>query len=75
MTMNNRERERRIDEALEETFPASDTPFFVRAGAPKPNRSVTENGRALEALRMFRPQHEKRSSGSRTQDARLRNAG
>ena len=27
-------RERRIDEALEETFPASDAPSFVGAGAP-----------------------------------------
>jgi hypothetical protein len=27
-------RERRIDEALKETFPASDTPSFVGAGAP-----------------------------------------
>jgi hypothetical protein len=61
MTMHNSERERRIDEALEETFPASDTPFFVGAGAPKPNRSVTEDGRALETFRMFRPQHEKRA--------------
>ena len=57
MTMHNSERERRIDEALEETFPASDTPFFVGAGAPKPNRSVTEDGRALETFRMFRPLH------------------
>ena len=58
MTTHISERERRIDEALEETFPASDTPFFVGAGAPKPNRSVTEDGRVLEAFRMFRPQHE-----------------
>jgi len=27
-------RERRIDDALKETFPASDTPSFVGAGAP-----------------------------------------
>jgi uncharacterized protein DUF3606 len=27
-------RERRIDEALKETFPASDTPSFVGTGAP-----------------------------------------
>ena len=26
--------ERRIDEALKETFPASDAPFFIGAGAP-----------------------------------------
>jgi hypothetical protein len=29
-------RERRIDEALKETFPASDPPSFVGAGAQKP---------------------------------------
>jgi hypothetical protein len=29
-------RERRIDEALKETFPASDTPSFVGAGASTP---------------------------------------
>jgi hypothetical protein len=29
-------REHRIDEALKETFPASDPPSFVGAGAPNP---------------------------------------
>jgi hypothetical protein len=29
----------KIDEALKETFPASDTPFYVGAGAEKPTRS------------------------------------
>jgi hypothetical protein len=29
----------KIGEALEETFPASDTPSFVKAGAEKPGRS------------------------------------
>jgi hypothetical protein len=51
MTTHNSERERRIDEALGETFPASDTPFFVGAGAPKPNRSVTEDGRVFRSSR------------------------
>ena len=32
-------RERRIDEALNESFPASDTPSFVGAGAPPPGSS------------------------------------
>jgi hypothetical protein len=31
-------RERRIDEALKDTFPASDAPSYVGAGAPKPNK-------------------------------------
>lgn len=34
-------RERRIDEALKETFPASDPPSFVGAGAPKPTNEKT----------------------------------
>ncbi len=54
MTADNSERERQIDEALAESFPASDPPFFVGAGAPQPARSATEDGRALETLRMFR---------------------
>ena len=31
-------RERRIDEALQDTFPASDAPSYVGAGAPKPDK-------------------------------------
>jgi hypothetical protein len=33
-------RERRIDEALKETFPASDTPSFVGAGAPTEDKAI-----------------------------------
>jgi hypothetical protein len=44
-------RERRIDEALKETFPASDTPSFVGAGAKKPtdDKARTRNRRAKAA--------------------------
>jgi hypothetical protein len=35
-------RERRIDEALEESFPASDPPFFVAAGRAPGDRPPAE---------------------------------
>jgi hypothetical protein len=34
------DRERKIDEALKESFPASDPPAFVGAGAPPPGPPV-----------------------------------
>ena len=44
-------RARRIDEALKETFPASDTPSFVGAGGKKPTdyKARTRNRRAKAA--------------------------
>jgi hypothetical protein len=42
-------RERRVDEALNETFPASDTPFYVGAGAkpakPKSRKKSKPKGK------------------------------
>jgi len=38
-------RERRIDEALGESFPASDPPFFVGAGEPRPRDGASESVR------------------------------
>jgi hypothetical protein len=42
-------RERRIDEALKETFPASDTPSFVGAGAPTDDWAMISKSRARSA--------------------------
>ena len=42
-------RERRIDEALRQTFPASDTPSFVGAGAPKPTDEKARLGKPRKA--------------------------
>ena len=41
-------RERRIDEALKETFPASDTPSFVGAGAPTDKENLNQSQTAAE---------------------------
>ena len=38
-------RERRIDEALRDTFPASDPPSFIGAGAPKPTHEKAKVGK------------------------------
>jgi hypothetical protein len=38
-------RERRIDEALMETFPASDPPSFIGAGAPLPTNGKSTVGK------------------------------
>lgn len=53
------ERERKIDEALKETFPASDTPTFVGGVSPKQDQGIaeTERGEAQPAdkKRVVRP--------------------
>ena len=45
-------RERRIDEALRETFPASDPPSFVGAGAQRPTEYKTGEGKPRKAAEM-----------------------
>ncbi|WP_068013778.1 hypothetical protein [Rhodoplanes sp. Z2-YC6860] len=41
-------RERRIDEALSDSFPASDTPYFVGSGAAKPLGKAKRRNRSAE---------------------------
>ena len=49
-------RERRIDEALKETFPASDPPSFVGAGAPTPTHDNTTVDRPdLDRINIHEP--------------------
>ncbi|MBX9825685.1 MAG: hypothetical protein K2Y27_11900 [Xanthobacteraceae bacterium] len=58
MAPSSRERqERKIDQALEETFPASDTPSFVGAGATpdKPPREERRDHRESEPPARNRP--------------------
>ena len=40
-------RERRIDEALKESFPASDPPFFVGGGALRPEKHSQDVARNI----------------------------
>jgi hypothetical protein len=66
-------RERSIDDALRETFPASDPPSFVGAGAPRP----TENreGKPRKAAEMagdIIDQHADLSATSEEQESRKR---
>ena len=66
-------RERRIDEALKETFPASDAPSFVGAGAPKPNKK--RGGKTPKASDMagdVLDQHADLSASSEEQESRKR---
>jgi hypothetical protein len=68
-------RERRIDEALKETFPASDPPSFVGAGAPRPTYAKTREGKPRKAAEMagdILDQHADLSASSEEQASRKR---
>ena len=68
-------RERRIDEALKETFPASDPSSFVGAGAPRPPDNKTGEGKPRKAAEMagdILDQHADLSASSEEQASRKR---
>ena len=67
-------RERRIDEALKETFPASDPPYFVGAGAPQPSDKAGESKprKAAEMAGDIIDQHADLSASSEEQASRKR---
>jgi hypothetical protein len=67
-------REHRIDEALKETFPASDTPSFVGAGAPCPTNKTGEGKRwkAAEMAGDILDRHADLSASSEEQASRKR---
>ena len=48
-------RERRVDEALRDTFPASDPPSFVGAGAPKPDDKTRIGKPDLQLVNVHSP--------------------
>ncbi len=68
-------RERRIDEALKETFPASDPPSFVGAGASRPTDNKAGEGTPRKAAEMASDiidQHADLSASSEEQESRKR---
>jgi hypothetical protein len=67
-------RERHLDEALKETFPASDPPYFVGAGAPQPNDKAGESKprKAADMASDILDQHADLSASSKEQASRKR---
>jgi len=68
-------RERRIDEALKDSFPASDPPSFVGAGAPQPTGNHAREGEPRKAADMagdIIDQHADLSASSEEQASRKR---
>jgi hypothetical protein len=60
------QRERQIDEALKDTFPASDTPSYVGAGAKSNDRNKADQAVAQDERGQDQPADTKHSRG-RTQ--------
>ena len=68
-------REQRVDDALKETFPASDPPSFVGAGAPRPmfnKAGQVEYRKAAETAGDIIDQHADLSASSEEQESRKR---
>ena len=63
-----------LEESLEETFPASDTPSFVGAGAPRPTDNTTgeDKPRAADMAGDILDQHADLSASSEEQASRKR---
>jgi hypothetical protein len=65
-------RERRIDEALSDSFPASDTPYFVGSGAVNPLGKAKQRNRSAEMAGEVIDQSADLSVSSEEQNSRKR---
>jgi len=65
-------REHRIDEALRDSFPASDTPYFVGGGAMKPAGKAKRRSKSAEMAGEVIDQSADLSVSSEEQNSRKR---